>query len=101
MKDLIDYISKDDWFRDCFAVKGGTCLTKCYLGYYRFSEDIDFTYIWKSSLVLAKRSLEEYFPKKLPNLCRFFTIYAKNWALTLKKHKSTNSTGCIIRKYFI
>jgi predicted nucleotidyltransferase component of viral defense system len=25
--------------------KGGTCLTKCYFGYYRFSEDLDFSYI--------------------------------------------------------
>jgi hypothetical protein len=28
-----------------FAFKGGTCLIKCYLGYFRFSEDLDFTWI--------------------------------------------------------
>lgn len=32
-------------FHDNFAFKGGTCLIKCYLGYYRFSEDLDFTYL--------------------------------------------------------
>jgi len=36
---------EDDFFSKNFAFKGGTCLIKCYLGYYRFSEDIDFTWI--------------------------------------------------------
>ena len=31
-------------FKDDFIFKGGTCLIKCYIGYYRFSEDLDFTY---------------------------------------------------------
>lgn len=33
------------YFKDNYAFKGGTCLTKCYLGYYRFSEDLDFTFL--------------------------------------------------------
>lgn len=41
-KILLDLI-KDDFFSKNFAFKGGTCLIKCYLGYYHFSEDIDFT----------------------------------------------------------
>lgn len=49
-KDLILHqiltdLSKNEFFSHNFAFKGGTCLTKCYLGYYRFSEDIDFTWI--------------------------------------------------------
>lgn len=32
------------WFREGYLFKGGTCLIKCFLGYYRFSEDLDFTY---------------------------------------------------------
>jgi len=32
-------------FAENYAFKGGTCLMKCYFGYYRFSEDLDFTYI--------------------------------------------------------
>src|SRR3989344_920109 len=27
-----------------FVFKGGTCLNKCYLGFYRLSEDLDFIY---------------------------------------------------------
>jgi len=40
LKDLID----NNKFGQNFIFKGGTCLTKCYLGYYRFSEDLDFTW---------------------------------------------------------
>src|SRR3989338_8914671 len=28
-----------------YAFKGGTCLAKAYLDYFRFSEDLDFTFI--------------------------------------------------------
>jgi predicted nucleotidyltransferase component of viral defense system len=31
-------------FSDELLLKGGTCLIKCYLGYPRFSEDLDFTW---------------------------------------------------------
>lgn len=37
--------SEDRFFRENYLFKGGTCLIKCYLGYFRFSEDVDFT--WK------------------------------------------------------
>ena len=38
-------------FGDAYLFKGGSCLVKCYFGYYRFSVDLDFTWkeqkIWK------------------------------------------------------
>jgi predicted nucleotidyltransferase component of viral defense system len=41
--------------------KGGSCLVKCYFGYYRFSVDLDFT--WKDQKVygrtLQRRDLGE------------------------------------------
>ncbi len=37
--------------RDRLALKGGTALKKCYFGHYRFSEDLDFTLIEKTSWV--------------------------------------------------
>ena len=46
-KILLD-LSKDEFFSKNLAFKGGTCLIKCYLGYFRFSEDIDFTWIDQS-----------------------------------------------------
>jgi len=41
---LLD-LCADKMFRGCYAFKGGTCLTKCHYGYYRFSEDLDFTFL--------------------------------------------------------
>ena len=31
-------------FTESYLFKGGSCLVKCYLGYYRFSVDLDFTW---------------------------------------------------------
>jgi predicted nucleotidyltransferase component of viral defense system len=42
---ILTNLSGHKFFADNFLFKGGTCLTKLYLGYFRFSEDIDFT--WK------------------------------------------------------
>jgi predicted nucleotidyltransferase component of viral defense system len=42
---ILNGLSADERFRSHYAFKGGTCLIKCYLGYYRFSEDLDFSYI--------------------------------------------------------
>lgn len=36
-------IGSDPVLRDAWVFKGGTCLKKCYIETYRFSEDIDFT----------------------------------------------------------
>jgi len=45
LHNILCILEEDDFFRKNFVFKGGTCLTKCYLGYYRFSEDLDFTWI--------------------------------------------------------
>jgi predicted nucleotidyltransferase component of viral defense system len=42
---LLINLYKNKKFKKNYVFKGGTSLTKCYLGYYRFSEDLDFTYI--------------------------------------------------------
>jgi predicted nucleotidyltransferase component of viral defense system len=42
---LLFHLSQNEYFKENFAFKGGTCLIKCYFGYFRFSEDLDFTYI--------------------------------------------------------
>lgn len=45
---LLNQIPQDDYLKDNLVFKGGTCLMKVYADYYRFSEDIDFTWIDKS-----------------------------------------------------
>ena len=42
---------------DKLIFKGGTCLNKCYLGFYRLSEDIDFLYN-KNVSKLSNRQLK-------------------------------------------
>jgi predicted nucleotidyltransferase component of viral defense system len=51
---ILSDLSEDDFFGHNFLFKGGTCLIKCYFGYLRFSEDIDFT--WKDQSVFSKMS---------------------------------------------
>ena len=54
LHEILYEISKDRFFSDNFAFKGGSCLVKSHLGYFRFSEDIDFT--WKKQNVFEKKS---------------------------------------------
>lgn len=42
-------VSQNDYLRSSFLFKGGTCLAKAYLGYYRFSVDVDFTWADQSA----------------------------------------------------
>lgn len=53
---LLD-LSENDYFRENYLFKGGTCLIKHYLSYYRFSEDIDFT--WREQGVFRDKSGKE------------------------------------------
>ncbi len=58
--DKVVYIEKDVWLTlmlhelysqenasNELVFKGGTCLVKCYYGFFRFSEDLDFTWVGK------------------------------------------------------
>jgi predicted nucleotidyltransferase component of viral defense system len=54
---ILTDLSKDGFFSKNFLFKGGTCLIKCYLGYLRFSEDIDFT--WKNQKTYEGMSQSE------------------------------------------
>lgn len=57
LHDLLLKLSENEFFTDNFLFKGGTCLIKTYLGYYRFSEDIDFT--WRDQDVFRGKSQKE------------------------------------------
>lgn len=50
-------MSHDDYLKGKLVFKGGTCLVKAYLGYYRFSEDIDFT--WKDTTFWKEKSASQ------------------------------------------
>lgn len=54
---LLHAMSKDPELRENLAFKGGTCLIKAHMGYFRFSEDVDFT--WRDPAVWQGQSLSE------------------------------------------
>jgi len=51
LHNMLRTMAKDEHFRDRFVFKGGTCLIKAYLGYFRFSEDLDFTWADQSEFI--------------------------------------------------
>lgn len=84
---LID-LSKDDFYHNNFLFKGGTCLIKCYLGYYRFSEDIDFT--WKNQNLFQNKSQKEvrrYLSEVINRIGELFEKISANRALDFKCDK--------------
>lgn len=73
-EDKITYVEKEIWLtyllksiyniQDAsneLVFKGGTCIIKCYYSHYRFSEDLDFTWIGKKA---SKKSNRKYFKEK-------------------------------------
>jgi len=54
---LLHELSKDDYISSNVVFKGGTCLIKAYLGYFRFSEDLDFT--WKDKSLWEGKSASQ------------------------------------------
>ena len=57
LHEVLTLLSKDKFFFASYLFKGGTCLIKHYLGYYRFSEDLDFT--WKDQKMFEAISQNE------------------------------------------
>lgn len=49
--------------KDILLFKGGTCLKKCYIPEYRFSEDLDFTLIQETSFENIRSYLDTAFKK--------------------------------------
>lgn len=92
-KDLILHqilisLSKNSFFSENFVFKGGTCLIKCYLGYYRFSEDIDFT--WKNQRVFENKSQKEirgYLSKVIDKTGEIFEEISAKQGLDFKCEK--------------
>lgn len=89
-KDLILHqvlfvLSKNKFFHGNFAFKGGTCLAKCYLDYFRFSEDIDFT--WKDQGVFEGKSQKEirrYLSAVIDSIGEVFEEIAKVFELDFR-----------------
>jgi predicted nucleotidyltransferase component of viral defense system len=76
-------------FKDRYAFKGGTCLTKCYLGYYRFSEDLDFTYIGQDEFKgMSQKTLRKTLSEKINNVLEQLIKIADELHLDFRSDKS-------------
>ena len=89
LHDLLSNLFCDQYFKENFLFKGGTCLVKCYLGYYRFSEDIDFT--WKNQDIFKGLSVKQQ--KKIVDSIKDETLklvdrICKNIGLNFDNNKS-------------
>lgn len=93
-KDLILHrllleFSAQEHFAGSYAFKGGTCLMKCYLTYYRFSEDLDFTYIHQKEFHnKSGKQLRALLSQKIDNLLDIFTDIARRTGLDFKPSKN-------------
>ncbi len=66
-------LSNNEFFSDNFIFKGGTCLIKSYLGYFRFSEDIDFT--WKNQKTfsgMSQKRIRKYLSEVIDRTANVF-----------------------------
>jgi len=82
------HLVQDKTFSQSYAFKGGTCLTKCYLGYYRFSEDMDFTYLNQNEFSgKSNKKLRELMSKKIEELGKLIEVIAKKLDLDFKMEK--------------
>ncbi len=96
-KDLILHqiltdLSQDKFFSDNFLFKGGTCLIKCYFGYVRFSEDIDFT--WKDQSAfngMTQNKIRAHLSKIIDKAGSVFEAIAKKRGLDFSCVKSNTN----------
>ncbi len=91
---LLNELVKDKDFKENFAFKGGTCLLKICFGYFRFSEDLDFTYLNQKEFAgLSKSKLRTSMSERIDKLAELIEPIAKQFNLDFKIEKEN-------RKYF-
>ncbi|MDK2983605.1 MAG: hypothetical protein PWP19_1083 [Thermococcaceae archaeon] len=79
---LLKELEKDPYFRENYIFKGGTCLVKCHLGYYRFSRDLDFAYRNSGELQEMSRSkLKKFLSEETGRIAETLNCVAKDLGL--------------------
>lgn len=85
---ILNELVKNKDFKDNFAFKGGTCLIKIYFGYFRFSEDLDFTYFNQKEFIgKSKNKLRSSMSEKTSQLGKLIEPIAKQFGLDFKLEK--------------
>lgn len=86
---LLHDISQNNFLIDNLVFKGGTCLTKCYLGYYRFSEDLDFSWINQEEFNgKSQKEIRRLLSDKINKIGDVLTVICKKHKLEFKLDKS-------------
>ncbi len=86
---LLTKLSKSKYFSENFVFKGGTCLTKAYFGYYRFSEDLDFTWINQKGFEgKSENQIRKMLSKEINKIMEIIEKIAKELDLEFKPVKS-------------
>lgn len=76
-------------FSENFAFKGGTCLTKAYFGYHRFSEDLDFTWMDQKAFEgKSKKEVRRLLSDEIDGLLDIFSAIAEKLGLKFRPVKS-------------
>src|SRR3989344_309170 len=89
---ILNEIIKNKDFRENFAFKGGTCLIKCYFGYFRFSEDLDFTYLNQKEFVkLSKNKIRSSISGKIDKLGKLIEHMVKQFNFDFKIEKENKN----------
>jgi len=89
LHEILSYLCEDKYFSNNFIFKGGTCLVKTYLGYYRFSEDLDFT--WKDQSIFTGKShgeISKQTSDEAKKLGKIFEKIAEKYTLEFKDEKN-------------
>ena len=88
LQQLLSDLSSNSLFSKNFAFKGGTCLIKAYTGYFRFSEDIDFTYLHQKKLIgMSKKRVSTTLSKLETEIAEMFVSISANRRLDFKNQK--------------
>ena len=89
LQSLLVSLTRDKYFSSNFVFKGGTCLVKCYLGYFRFSEDLDFTYIKQNEFKnKSENAIRRFLSSEISKLLEVITDISKTHGLDFKAEKN-------------
>ncbi len=79
---ILKELERDPLFKENYIFKGGTCLVKCHLGYYRFSRDLDFAYRQGDELRDMSRSrLKKFLNEETGRIAEILRCVAKDLGL--------------------
>jgi len=89
LQSLLLSLAKSEYFSKNFVFKGGTCLIKTYFGYYRFSEDLDFTWVDQKAFEgKTEKQIRKLLSMEIDKIMKLLEAVAKELGLEFKAKKS-------------